>query len=106
MPAEKNTPLGFLQQVLAGEKKLFLEHKTVSIDNPSWPEFSNKAVWAEAVKNPEFKKYVPDNWKFEAGGRNPEKDYTWVIICTLQPTWVLDNIERIRKARHAYKLAA
>ena len=104
VPEEKNTPLTFLQSVLAGRKKLFPLAKTISIENPGWLEFSNKKVWAEAVKNPRFKEYIPDNWKFEGGGRHPEKDYSWVVICTLQPDWVHENIDRIRAARYQYQV--
>ena len=86
------------------EKKVFLKVKTIEIDNPGWPEFSNKAVWTEAIKNPEFKHYVPDSWTFDKGGREPEKMFVWIVTCTLQPEWVHDNIERIRTARYKYKI--
>ena len=104
LPTEKNCPLGFLQQLCSCEKKVFQTVRTIEIENPGWPEFSNKAVWAEAVKNPDFMQYVPDTWTFDKGGREPEKNFVWVITCTLQPQWVTENIDRIRTARYQYKI--
>ena len=104
VPEEKNCPLTFLQQVFAGKKKLFPTIKIIRIDNPNWPEFSNRKVWTEALKNGSFRQYIPDNWQFDKGGRDPEKKYTWEIICTLQPEWVLENLERIRASRFQYQI--
>ena len=47
---------------------------------------------------------MPDNWTFDKGGREPEKNFVWIITCTLQPEWVNENIERIRTARYQYKI--
>ena len=47
---------------------------------------------------------MPDSWTFDGVGRNPEKDYVWKVTCTLQPQWVHENIDRIRTARHQYKI--
>ena len=30
--------------------------------------------------------------------------YTWEIICTLQPEWVLENLDRIRASRFQYQI--
>ena len=69
--------------MLAGKKKLFDLAHIIKIKHPAWPEFSNKAVWIEAKKNPNFMQYIPDNWTIEEGKRHPDKDYTWAIISTL-----------------------
>ena len=104
VPDMKNCPLIFLQDVLAGNKILFKESHTVKIKNPGWAEFSNAAVWHEARKNPDFMQYIPNSWTFGKGGRDPEKEYCWSVVCTLQPEWVHENIDRIRKARYQYQL--
>ena len=48
--------------------------------------------------------YIPEGWTLEAGGRTPEKPYVWSIICTLEPQWIGENMERIRSARHNHRL--
>ena len=103
MPRLDNCPLNFLQQVVQGKKRLFQQSSIKRIEAKKWPEFSIKEIWPHALTNESFLIHMPDGWTIEEGGRMPEKDYVWGVVCTLEYDWVSDNLNRIRAARHAHR---
>ena len=45
LPEEKNCPLGFLHEILGGEKYVFWTFQVTTMHIPQWPEFSIKNMW-------------------------------------------------------------
>ena len=102
----ENTPLSFLQDVMQEKKKLFHRTEIKVIEEKNWPEFALKKIWPHAVKNPQFFYYIPEGWSLDEGGRTPEKAYVWAIICTLEPEFIMWNMNDIWKKRNAHRDSA
>ena len=86
-----------------GKKKLFLISEIPDIKMPRWPEFALKDLWEQFDGQRVFIEYMPEGWNIGKGGRTPEKNYVWTIICKLEQTWIRGNIDRIRDERALYK---
>ena len=102
----ENTPLSFLQDVMQEKKKLFHRTDIKVIEEKNWPEFALKKIWPHAVKNPQFFYYIPEDGSLDEGGRPPEKAYVWAILCTLDPGFIMWNMNDIWKKRNAHRDSA
>ena len=50
-----------------------------------------------------FFDYIPKGWTLDKGGRAPEKDFIWAIMCKLEPEWVDQQIDRIKGERQRFQ---
>lgn len=102
LPDEKNCPIGFLQEILAGGKYIFWSWQVTTMKVPQWPEFSIASMWEQVKDLPEVKLYVPDTWSCE-GHRKPEKKYLFALISTMYSEWLRSAVIDCTQQRHATK---
>jgi len=80
------------------EKKMCFKKKDVrSIKIPPWPELAMYRIWDSAIKHPDFRKYIPENW-FRVK-KNRERGYFYGILFTLMPDYVEQLVEDCRFQR-------
>ena len=65
---------------------------------PLWPELSIAKIWLQAVKHPQFLRYLPDTW---SATKKTERHFFWAILVTLQPDYVEQLITDCRRQRAA-----
>ena len=105
LPDEKNCPIGFLHQILAGNKYVFWNYQVTTMRVPQWPEFSIANMWDQCRDIPEVKIYCPDTWS-TSGHRKPEKKFLFALITTMYSEWFRDAVADCSQQRHGGKEAA
>ena len=74
--------------------------KTVGTQHiPLWPELGLDRIWKNAMKIPEFKEHMPDDWVNAPKKR--ERDFFYGVLSTLQEDYVRHLISDCRRQRIA-----
>ena len=89
--------MGFMRDILS-EAKLFLKQNELNrMEVPSYQEISVKNLYEDAMKDELLVKYLPS--KEQLGGRLPERDFFFGVLCTLRNQYMKDIIADAHKAR-------
>ena len=84
---------------ILSEAKLFLKHNDLNrMEVPSYQEISVKNLYDDAMKDELLVKYLPS--KEQLGGRLPERDFFFGVLCTLRNQYMKDIIADAHKARY------
>ena len=84
---------------ILSEAKLFLKQNDLNrMEVPSYQEISVKNLYDDAMKDELLVKYLPS--KEQLGGRLPERDFFFGVLCTLRNQYMKDIIADAHKARY------
>jgi hypothetical protein len=70
---------------------------------PKLPELAVHRQWVEAIKLPNFLKFMPDD--FNGDSRTP-RAFFYGVLCTLAPMYIKVLLENINELRHKARLEA
>jgi len=85
-----------------GVKEYMLQQQIKHIIVPTCTELSVQRIWVEAMKHPDFQKFMPDSWN---GDKRTDRTFFWGILATLAPEYVTHLIKEVERKRHEDRLA-
>ena len=98
VPPELMVNKDFLRQVLSEEKLLFLLKDVKFVNVPAYDELSVKNIWPHCQTIPDIMKYFPDSLP---AGRNPDREFFFNVLNTLNQQYVSELIAHANAARHS-----
>ena len=90
-----------MQQIMSKEKLYLKRTEVKELNVPNWPELGVSRMWAQAMKQPLFNRYIPDCWGPE---KKTERTFFWAIFVTLQPEYVEILVDDCRRQRDALRI--
>jgi hypothetical protein len=85
-----------------GQKQCFLITAIKSLRIPPLPELAIKKMWPQAIRHPDFLRYLPDEWGPEY--HKTERDFFFAILTTLCPGFMESLISDCYAQRRSLKL--
>jgi hypothetical protein len=85
------TKLGFLRDILSGEKQALKQNEVVTLEVPFYEELSVKNMYDDAMGDETLVNYLPS--KKQLSGKLPERHFFFAIISTLKRQYMKDVIE-------------
>jgi len=88
----------FIRQLLCEEKFMFPLKEVKFVNVPVYDELSVKNLWPHCQTIDDIMKYFPDTLP---KGRNPDREYFFNVLNTLNEQYVAELIKHANDARHS-----
>ena len=97
LPSLSGTKTSFLRDILADKKSHFKQNEVNHMQIPAYAEISVKGLYDDAMGDPQVAKYLPS--AEQLGGKLPERDFFFGILCTVRTQFMKDIIEEAHNKR-------
>lgn len=97
LPSMKGTKIGFMRDLLSGEKSFLRSNEVNHMNVPLFQEISVKNIYPDAMRDETVKKYLPN--PDQLSGKLPERDFFFGIMCTLKQQYMRDIIAAANEKR-------
>lgn len=82
-----------MQQILGNRKQFFHKNQVRHLRIPVWPELAVSRIWVQAIRLPNFREHMPDEW---TGSSKTERTFFWAVLVTLAPEYAEKLIQDCR----------
>ena len=76
----------------------FRQTEVSNLTVPVVPELGLNNMWSEAVKHPDFLKYLPDDWS-QKNIKHVDRSFFYGILGTLMPDYLVARVEDVMDKR-------